>query len=169
MNSLQSQVASPIIYTTHRATAVAMDSNTTHSTNSGGHYAQGDRQEFDQRQLYFPSHWQNSPWGLGLNNHYMNSPLIVSSSTTDLASEFASPLASSEASPCPSEAPSPQSRRNVPGWARHGQSLPMLVVDTRADGCQRQDRRRAQNRAAQQAYRERKEQLRQKLEVQVGK
>lgn len=43
----------------------------------------------------------------------------------------------------------------------------MSSSDTRADGLQRQERRRAQNRAAQRAYRERKEQLRIELESQL--
>lgn len=43
----------------------------------------------------------------------------------------------------------------------------MSSFDPRADGLQRQERRRAQNRAAQRAYRERKEQLRSELETQV--
>lgn len=43
----------------------------------------------------------------------------------------------------------------------------MPTVGRWTDELQKQDRRRAQNRAAQRAYRERKEQLRQELEIQV--
>lgn len=45
--------------------------------------------------------------------------------------------------------------------------MPPFASTKQTDNLQKQDRRRAQNRAAQRAYRERKEQVRQELEVQV--
>lgn len=144
-----------------------MESSTYYSTSFDELCLQHDPMQGDQQASYFPTLWQNSPpvdFSLcSSEDQVMLVPCLTSTESVSLSSHIRSPSESS------SEAFRRYSQEPPTAGVSIRQPAPLSGCRDVANCGQKRDRRRAQNRAAQRAYRERKEQLRQELELQVKK